>query len=147
MLYHTSPNKIEKITMDGTFYDCLFFSNEIYVMTQCDTYYVYEINEEDFNFICASDLYNEEIISKIENYFECDTKGAEELLTGYTSVFDLAIEDASEKDWWLQAIRGECAKKMGFDGCEDRDEQGTVYIIPMFGREKDIKFLKTCQNN
>ena len=31
---------------------------------------------------------------------------------------------------------GECAKKMGFDGCKDEDEQGTVYIIPMFGREE-----------
>ena len=40
--------------------------------------------------------------------------------------------------WWLQGKRGECAVKMGHDGCEDEDEQGTVYIVPMTGREKEL---------
>jgi len=31
---------------------------------------------------------------------------------------------------------------MGFDGCEDEDEQGTVYIIPMLGREDELKLIK-----
>ena len=41
----------------------------------------------------------------------------------------------AENDWYIQAKRGECAKKMGFDGCLDQDEQGGVYIIPMLERE------------
>ncbi len=48
---------------------------------------------------------------------------------------DVDMEKA-EADWWIQELRGECAKKMGYDGCEDEDEQGSVYIVPMFGREE-----------
>lgn len=42
----------------------------------------------------------------------------------------------------LQGKRGECAVKMGYDGCEDVDEQGTVYIVPMFGREKELTLVE-----
>jgi hypothetical protein len=31
---------------------------------------------------------------------------------------------------------------MGYDGCEDEDEQGAVYIVPMLGRENELRLLK-----
>lgn len=132
-LFHTSPTKIESISKFGTFDDCLFFSNEVYEMSACETI-VYSIDASNMSFIDASDLHDDEVISEIAERFEIDLDAAESLLDGSGSVWNHSFGDA-DADWFIQARRGECAKKMGFDGCEDQDEQGTVYIIPMFGRE------------
>lgn len=132
-LFHTSPNKIEKITKYGNFDDCLFFSLEVYEMSAGETI-TYSIDAEEMKFIDASDLHNEEIIAEIAERFDIDEDTAESLLDGSDSVWNHDFADA-DADWFIQARRGECAKKMGFDGCKDQDEQGAVYIIPMFGRE------------
>ena len=66
---------------------------------------------------------------------------AESLLDGTQS--ECCLDDCEGEDsWWLQGKRGECAVKMGYDGCEDEDEQGTVYIIPMLGREDELKLVE-----
>jgi hypothetical protein len=62
---------------------------------------------------------------------------AEALLDGRENAEYLEAEDS----WWLQGKKGECAVKMGYDGAEDMDEQGTVYIIPMMGRENELTLL------
>ena len=69
---------------------------------------------------------------------------AEGLLDASVSEWDLGSCDG-EGSWWLQGKRGECAVKMGFDGCEDIDEQGTVYIVPMTGRESELKLIDVCK--
>ncbi len=56
------------------------------------------------------------------------------------SCFDLGFN--GEDDWFIQAQRGAAARSQGFLGCCDRDEQGTVYIIPMFGMENKLKKVK-----
>jgi hypothetical protein len=132
-LFHTSPNKIEKVSKFGNFDDCLFFSTNVYEMSACETT-IYSINADDMRFIEACDLHDDEVISEIAERFEIDFDDAECILDGSDSVFNHSFGDA-DADWWVQARRGECAKKMGFDGCKDRDEQGVVYIIPMFNRE------------
>ncbi|MFX5523805.1 hypothetical protein [Acinetobacter baumannii] len=132
-LFHTSPNKIEKISKFGNFDDCLFFSTNVYEMSACETI-VYSIDAETMSFIDACDLHDDEIIAEIAERFEIDEDLAESFLDGSESVWNHDFADA-ENDWFIQAKRGECAKKMGFDGCKDHDEQGVVYIIPMFGRE------------
>ncbi len=132
-LFHTSPNKIEKVSKFGNFDDCLFFSTNVYEMSACETI-TYSIDAEGMRFIEACDLHDDQVISEIAERFEIDLDDAESLLDGSDSVWNHDFGDA-DADWFIQARRGECAKKMGFDGCEDHDEQGTVFIIPMFGRE------------
>ncbi|ENU35042.1 hypothetical protein [Acinetobacter parvus] len=132
-LFHTSPNKIEKVSKFGNFDDCLFFSTNVYEMSAGETI-TYSINADDMRFIDASDLHDSEVIAEIAERFEIDLDDAESLLDGSDSVWNHDFADA-ENDWFIQAKRGECAKRMGFDGCKDHDEQGVVYIIPMLNRE------------
>lgn len=133
-LFHTSPNKIESINKFGTFDDCLFFSNEVYEMSACETI-VYVVDASEMDFVDASDLHDGDVIAEIAERFEIELDDAEALLDGSDSVWNHSFGDA-DADWFIQARRGECAKKMGFDGCKDQDEQGAVYIIPMLGREE-----------
>ena len=132
-LYHTSPSEIKEISKFGKFDDCLFFSSNVYEMSACETV-LYSIDATEMNFISASDLYDDEIIEDIASFFGVDADVAELLLDGSDSVWNHAFADG-EADWYIQTRRGECAKKMCYDGCEDEDEQGTVYIIPMLNRE------------
>jgi len=136
-MYHTSANKITDgmINGNGVAGDCLFFSDNIYVMTASPTYYVYEA---DFNCVAASQLHDVEIISQIAERFDCDTDLAESLLDSSENEFNQSFDCDAELSWWLQGMRGKCAVIMGFDGCEDEDEQGTVYIVPMSGRESQL---------
>ena len=133
-LFHTSPKEITKIDRFGTFDDCLFFSAQPYSMSVGEVI-TYSIDAENMDFIEASDLTDAEIVAEIAERFEIDLDDAESLLDGSDSVWNYDFADA-ENDWYIQAKRGECAKKMGFDGCLDEDEQGGVYIIPMLGREE-----------
>ena len=132
-LFHTSPKEITKIDRFGTFDDCLFFSVEPYSMSVGEVV-TYSIDAENMSFVDAGDLTDAEIVAEIAERFDIDEDLAESLLDGSDSVWNHDFADA-ENDWYIQAKRGECAKKMGFDGCLDQDEQGGVYIIPMFGRE------------
>ena len=133
-MYHTSPNKITEGTINefGVAGDCLFFSDDIYKMSAA-TVYVYEA---DFDCIPACKLEDDEIIAEIAERFGVDTDAAESLLDASENEWDHDCD--AEDSWWLQGKRGECAVKMGYDGCEDIDEQGTVYIVPVAGRENEL---------
>lgn len=137
-MFHTSPNKIVNgmINSNGVAGDCLFFSDEVYVMAVSGDVYVYEA---DFDCVRASQLHDEEIILEIAQYFDVDSDTAESLLDGSENEWDHGAD--GEDSWWLQGKRGQCAVKMGYDGCEDEDEQGTVYIVPMTGRESELKLV------
>jgi hypothetical protein len=149
-MYHTSPDLILEGTINGhgVAGDCLFFSDDVYVMTASDEYHVYSA---DFDCVRAFELYDDEIIDEISDHFGCDTDLAERLLDGRLGAFDVYSEediydsglDMASLAWWLQGKRGECAVKMGHDGCQDEDEQGTVYIVPMFGRESELTLIGT----
>ena len=142
-LYHTSSEKIEKITTNGLFDDCLFFASEPYAMTAASTVFVYAINIDDAEIIDVSDLCDDEIISEIADRFDVDGVEAERILDGRASAWDHADdldgEEAAENDWWVQAQQGKCAAKMGKQAVESTDEQGAVWIVPMSNREKDLK--------
>lgn len=141
IMFHTSPEKIKlgSINNNGVAGSCLFFSDGVYVMTASNSYYVYEA---DFDCVRASQLHDEEIIIEIAEYFDCDSELAESLLDASKNEWCQDFECNGEGSWWLQEKRGECAVKMGFDGCEDVDEQGTVYIIPMLAREDELKLIE-----
>lgn len=133
-MFHTSPEKIEKIRSTGMAGDCLFFSSGLYSMGRCN--FVYEADFECIDVDDLEDNTNSDIVAEIAEMFNTDQDTAFDLLCARESEFDLGAD--AEKSWWLQGKRGEAAKNQGFDGCEDTDEQGTVYIIPMFGREADL---------
>lgn len=136
-MYHTSNNKIEagSINNFGVAGGCLFFSDSVYQM--CDgVVYVYEA---EFDCVHACQLHNDEIIAEIAERFDVDSEAAESLLDASENEWDYGAD--AEDSWWLQGKRGECAVKMGFDGCEDEDEQGAVYIIPMSGRENELTLI------
>ena len=136
-MFHTSPVKIEKINKHGVAGDCLFFSDDVYVMGASSSVYVYEA---DFNCVRASQLHDDQIVAQIAARFGVDEDTAESLLDGSENEWNHGAD--ADESWWLQGKRGECAVKMGYDGCEDEDEQGTVYIVPMFGREADLKLVQ-----
>jgi len=136
-MFHTSPNKEIKVNNYGIAGSCLFFSDEVYQMSESSVY----VFEAEFNCISAHELHDNEIIEEIAEYFDVELELAEQLLDGSENEWDLESCDG-ESSWWLQGKRGECAVKMGFDGCEDEDEQGTVYIVPMLGRESELTFVK-----
>ena len=144
-IYHTSPgliNKIEAYPSFGFFNDCLFFSDSPYFMSaDPGDAKVYSMIASDDKFIDVCDLHDDEIIKEIALYLSIDEEAAESILDGSSSVWDLDIddEDKAEKDWSIQAYRGACAKKMGYLGCSDVDEQGQVYIIPMLGLESMLE--------
>lgn len=134
-MYHTSPNKIEagSINNNGIAGSCLFFSDDVYQMSAASVY----VYEADFDCVRARELYDAEIVARIAERFSCDEDDAERLLDGRSNEWDFDGCDGDDS-WWLQGMRGECAVKMGYDGCEDEDEQGTVYIVPMIGRENEL---------
>ena len=137
-MFHTSPNKELKINKYGIAQDCLFFSDEVYKMSEASIYTF----EADFNCVRASELHDDEIINQIAEYFNCDLELAESLLDASESEWSQDFDCDGEGSWWLQGKRGECAVKMGYDGCEDEDEQGTVYIVPMYGRESELTLVE-----
>lgn len=140
-MYHTSQNELKKGTIDkssGIAGNCLFFSDDVYSLSAADKIWVYEA---DFNCISAWELHDEEIISEIAERFNVDGELAEGLLDATKNEWDMA-GITGEDSWWLQGKRGECAVKMGYDGAEDEDEQGRVYIIPMIGREEELKLVE-----
>jgi len=154
VIYHTSSDKIEKITKKGTFGDVLFFSaDKPYVMTAASDPITYAIDIENMEFIGSSQLFYNGDYKKLDNMIkelilytkraystEIDEEQAEELLSGNLSEYDI-IEDgmeAGEYGWYIQQKQGEAAKLLGYDGAMGEDEQGLVYIIPMTGREGDL---------
>lgn len=137
-MFHTSPNKELKINKYGIAQDCLFFSDRVYKMSE-ESVFVFEA---DFDCVLACKLHDEEIIAEIADRFGCDLDLAESLLDASELEWQQDFDCDSYDSWWLQGKRGECAVKMGYDGCEDEDEQGTVYIVPMFGRESELTLVE-----
>ena len=58
------------------------------------------------------------------------------------SANDLELDDL-EASWWIQGLQGDVAKIMGYRAAEGFDEQGTVFIVPMLGREVDLRLVRT----
>lgn len=142
VIYHTSPKRITSIDKYGTFGDVLFFASKPYVMTAQDQYVTYAITTG--NTINVSQLYDEKlspIINDIVNYLDekIDIPTAESLLDGSVGAYEvLSGEEAGDLGWYIQMKQGEAAKLLGYDAAIGEDEQGSVYIVPMLGRESEL---------
>ena len=135
MIYHTSHSEIKEVHNKGLFGDVLFFSNNVYEMAEAK--FVYSVNSDDLSFIEPCQIDNEETLKEVMKYAKVDEEAAFDLLTGDVDAYDICddYEDAAYLSWKIQYFQAQAAKRMGFDGCKARDEQGAVYMIPMFGRE------------
>ena len=149
-LFHTSPNKIEKITKSGRYGRFLCFSANIYEMSACGTV-AYKIEVADESVIAASDLFYVEnstvilsgLIADVCEIAHVDSDTAMELIDGSESIWDMdsniANEDKAEIDWDIQHISAKAAKLLGYRGVSVRDEQGTCYMIDMLGFENELQ--------
>jgi len=149
-LFHTSPNKIEKITSSGRYGQFLCFSANIYEMSACETV-AYKIDIEDGKIIDACDLFYVEnsaetlaaLINEVCEIAHVDADTAMELIDGSESIWNLDVdienEDKAEVDWDIQHISAKAAKLLGYRGVSVRDEQGTCYMIDMLGFENELQ--------
>lgn len=131
-IYHTSPVEIKEISKNGLFNDCLFFSNDVYTMTAGD-FITYEMDVNEDSFIDVGQLDSVDYIKNIVGALEVSFDEAESYLCGFSTCED------PEDDFYIQAMQGAAAKDEGYLGAISADEQGTVYIIPMLGKESMLK--------
>ena len=47
----------------------------------------------------------------------------------------------SDYEWAIQRYQGEWTTEMGYQAGESVDEQGSVWIVPMLGRENELKLV------
>jgi len=140
-IFHTSPEKIEKIDSFGMFGECLCFSADVYQMSACSTVtYSIEINEDEI--IEAGSFFYQDDCEKLNDIVEdimdlagCGREEAEEFLSQRESHSDAEI------DWRIQGYAGEAAKVLGYKCAEAEDEQGTVYLVPMLDRENQLTMI------
>ena len=140
-LFHTSPNKIEKITKSGRFGEFLCFSANVYEMSACETItYKIAINEDEI--IDANSFFYREDWQKLQSIVEevmelagCDEDEAQELLS------QRAQHDDAEVSWDIQKLSAKAAKALGFRAVATPDEQGTCYLVDMLGRETELEHV------
>ena len=142
MIYHTSHDEIKEIHNNGMFGDVLFFSNNIYEMAKAN--FVYSVDADELSFIEPCQIDNEETTQEVMAYAKVDEDTAFDLLSDKVDAYEIHedYEDAADLCWRIQYFQAQAAKRMGFDGCKSRDEQGAVYMIPMFGRENLLNEVK-----
>lgn len=146
-LYHCSPVEIKAIHNNGEFGSFLFFSEEPYSLAlgQVVAYSV-EIDESEI-IPCYRFFFHENceaiytIVKEVMNKLKVSEEDAENLLTEKTSVYDVldTTDFIAEASWWVQRKSAECARILGFLGCELTDEQGAVWMIDA----KEVKLTKT----
>ncbi len=70
----------------------------------------------------------------MQEHLDIDEEDAMLLLTEKRSYYEIIEKDYyddidTENCWWIQFKTAECAKALGYIGCEMKDEQGTVYLL------------------
>jgi hypothetical protein len=152
-IYHTSPVEIKTIRESGRFGDCLFFSISEYAMGKVAAVYALEADESkiisggDLDF---SGVAERQAIADLIQIAEgvIDEHEAFDLLTGESNAWDLLsdrVDDTdtlSEIDFDVQRLQGRIAKQDGFLAFQGRDEQGTVFIVPMTGKLDQLVRVK-----
>jgi len=128
-IYHTSPDKILEINNNGMFGDVLFFSDNVYFMTQSNDPVVYKMEVSEDSIIDVRNLDSESVIVRIAEYLNINEDDAERVLDGRDTAWD--YNGDGEADWYMLQLQAECAKEMGYKACRSQDEQGVVYMICM----------------
>lgn len=143
-IFHTSPSEITEIYENDVFGDVLFFAIQPYYRLRSK--YVYAIEIPDDEIWSQWQLYitkDEDVIAAIERAAKemaeelgIDVDRAEHILTD---------EDANDLDldgWTVQKYIGMLAKYADITCIKSRDEQGTVYIVPMTGKLDQLELVE-----
>lgn len=145
-LYHTSPEKIQKITYFGLFGDALCFAEQPYFMTAAAAPFVYSIEIDEEEIIDARTFFYREdyeklagLVTEIMEMAECDEDTAQDLLSGKAALVDVADEFDAEQDFKIQKLAVQAAEILGYRAVMLRDEQGPMYLVSMLGRESELK--------
>lgn len=141
MLYHTSSEIITTVKK-GLFGKAVCFSSSPYFMcTNPSKAYVYSLETNGLKIIEAGHIFFDEnwerampVVASLMERLTVNEDTARDLLDQTTDLSDLK-EDTSiegnfiENDFWLQGQRYEAATLMGYDGIEQRDEQGAMWML------------------
>jgi hypothetical protein len=146
-VFHTSPEPITKIGARGTFGSHLCFADRVYAMAQ-GPLHVYRLDLDEGEIVESGRLLYADtegkiagITQRIMELAECDEDTADELLSQRADVSTLehiAAEDAADIGWKIQRLTAEAGRLLGYRGVSMQDEQGTVYLIDMLGRESEL---------
>ncbi|NYT25412.1 hypothetical protein H0A73_17565 [Alcaligenaceae bacterium] len=139
-LFHTSPAEITSINGLGLFGSFLCFSENVYVMTAGEhVAYRLEIDEDDI--IEAGQLFYHDdaekldgLVARVMDMLDCDEGEAIEQIEQRADF----CGDADDS-WEIQHISAQAARLLGYRGVSMQDEQGTVYMIDMMGRENELE--------
>lgn len=147
-LTHTSPVEISTINTFGRYGEFLFFATSEYVMT-AGSRIAYVIELDDAAVIRAGALFHHDdakklagLVAEVATRYGIDEDTAESLIEESTSIYDIDsnvdAEDMADASWDIQHYTARAAKLLGFRAVAVRDEQGTSYLVDMFGREADL---------
>lgn len=147
MIYHTSPSTITKPSKIGRFGEFVFFSADVYAMTEAANPVVYGIKEDDLKIVEACsmafienfDVVCADIINDVAAMFDVDFDTAHDILTEGESEWNYDCD--AEKSWDRQKLTAKAAKLMGFDGVQVEDEQGTAYMISIVDQFDKMRVL------
>ena len=133
-LHHMTHTEIKEVKKTGHFADVFFFGEEVHYMMEGREHH-YTIDTKEVEFVNVQNFANyqannesKKIINQLANALDID----------YEEAFEVLCENEQYNDddyAYLQIIQAKYAVTIGFDGAISQDEQGDVYMIPMFGRE------------
>ena len=148
-LFHTSPVKIEAINSDGLFGEFLCCASRPYFMTVVANPVVYKIDLDESEVIEAIRFFYHEDAAKLQPLVErimriagCDEGTAEDLLSGVQALADVAENCDYEQEFEIQRLQGLAGKTLGFRAVQTVDEQGTMWLVNMAGRESEMHVAK-----
>ncbi len=150
-LFHCSPRKIDTIHKKGRFGEFLFFAVEPYSITSCPDY-EYSIEIDDDEIIEARVLFyidEDEVLTgmatEVGELLSVGLETAMGLIGEEISIYDLDLgleyEKLGEWSWDLQLYAARAAKLLGYRAVELHDEQGSVWLIDMFGFENELTLI------
>ena len=150
-VYHCSPTRITKILKNNSWGDVdfsgsIFFALEPYALGSCRFLYSMVLQDSEIiescmldpNVLIDGETASEKIIHYASVYdINIDEEGAEDLLCDYRTrvLDDVDSEARGYIEWFVQGIQGRAAHAMGYIAAQSHDEQGTVYIAYLHGKE------------
>ena len=144
-LFHTSSTEIKAINTNGLFGEFLCFADSPYFMTEAASPVVYAIEIDENDIIEAGQFFYHEDAAKLQPLVErimrmvgCDEETAEDLLSGKQALIDIAEDFDYEQDFEIQRLQGLAGKTLGFRAVQTVDEQGTMWLVGMAGRESEM---------
>lgn len=142
-LFHTSHSEITSINQLGLYDEFLCFSSKTYVMT-ARSYVVYKIEIDEDQLITAGHLFYHEDADKLSELvaefcrrFDVDEDTAEEIISERQQLDTDEADDLNA----VQLFTARAAKLLGYRGCVMTDEQGSLYMIDMLGREAELEMI------